>query len=303
MQEQLACACAPQPSPPLRGGEGWGERALFTPLCRGESGTIRPRSGHRHGCRCLFVRTGVRSKSPAPTHELAGHKPGKRQAGWPSLWPLSLTPGILPYALRASFAVRARSRRVRGHSRESGSRSVGGRKLLLCIHHLKQEHRAQGALLQKSNSKGIATEVAPTSEGVRRAGSSWLALVLLAPSPPLRGGEGWGERALFTPLCAKRGGLLFGHFLLLRASCPTPFGPASLFARAPGACVATQEKVARAPQGVRKLLLCTHLPEQKHRAQGALLQKSKGIAAEVAHTRARAPARRMPRRWRCWWRR
>ena len=97
----------------------------------------------------------------------------------------------------------------------------------------------------------------------------WLSLLLLAPSPPLRGGEGWGEGALFTPLCggesgttrprsgagmdagsfslgqesgrkarprltnlpgaspasAKRGGFLFGYFLL-----------------------ATQEKVARAPQ-------------------------------------------------------
>ncbi len=30
-------------------------------------------------------------------------------------------------------------------------------------------------------------------------------------------------------------------YLLLRASCPAPFGPASLFARAPSASVATQE--------------------------------------------------------------
>ena len=149
------------PSPPLRGGEGWGEGALFTPLCGGESGTTRPRSGHRHGCRCLFVRTGVRSKSPAPAHELAGHKPGKRQAGWPSLWLLSLTPGILPSALRASFAVRTRSRRVRGLPRESGSRSEGGRKLLLCIHHQKQKHRAQVRSYRKATAKASRLKSLP----------------------------------------------------------------------------------------------------------------------------------------------
>jgi hypothetical protein len=42
------------------------------PLCGGELGTTGPQ-GSRHGCRLLFARTGVRSKSPAPTHELAGH--------------------------------------------------------------------------------------------------------------------------------------------------------------------------------------------------------------------------------------
>jgi len=64
-----------------------------------------------------------------------------------------------------------------------------------------------------------------------------------------------------SPASAKRGGLLFGYFLL-----------------------ATQEKVARAPQGVRKLLLCINHQKQEHRAQGALLQKSKSIATEVAPT-------------------
>ncbi len=54
--------------------------------------------------------------------------PGKRQAEWPSLWLLSLTAGILPYALRASFAVRPRSRRGRGHARESNSGAEGARK-------------------------------------------------------------------------------------------------------------------------------------------------------------------------------
>jgi hypothetical protein len=50
---------------------GW-PAAVPGPLCGGELGTTGPQ-GSRHGCRLLFARTGVRSKSPAPTHELAGH--------------------------------------------------------------------------------------------------------------------------------------------------------------------------------------------------------------------------------------
>jgi hypothetical protein len=43
---------------------------------------------------------------------------GKRQAGWPfSLVSFLFTPGILPYALRAGFAVRTRILRVRGHAK------------------------------------------------------------------------------------------------------------------------------------------------------------------------------------------
>jgi hypothetical protein len=55
---------------------------------------------------------------------------GKRQAGWPfSLVSFLFTPGILPYALRASFAVRARSCVRVATQRESNSASAGGRKL------------------------------------------------------------------------------------------------------------------------------------------------------------------------------
>jgi hypothetical protein len=51
---------------------------------------------------------------------------GKRQAGWPfSLVIFLFTPGILPSALRASFAVRTRI------LRESNSPSEGGRKLFV----------------------------------------------------------------------------------------------------------------------------------------------------------------------------
>jgi hypothetical protein len=43
---------------------------------------------------------------------------GKRQAGWPfSLVIFLFTPGILPSALRVSFAVRTRFLRVRGHAK------------------------------------------------------------------------------------------------------------------------------------------------------------------------------------------
>ena len=273
------------PSPPLRGGEGWGEGALFTPLCGGESGTIRPRSGHRQGCRCLFARAGCPIEKPGPDSRTCRASPGKRQAGWPSLWLLSL-----------------------GHSRESSSRSAGGRKLLLRTHHQEQEHRArpkevpcgQGALLQKS--KSIATEVAPTGEGGRCAGAAGFCLCSWPPLPRFAG-ERAGERGRSSlpcaavsrgrqgreagidmdvdafssgqesgrkarprltdlpgtsPASAKRGGLLFGYFLL-----------------------ATQEKVTRAPSGVRKLLLCIHHQEQEHRAQGALLQKAAAKASRL----------------------
>ncbi len=50
----------------------WSALLFPGPLGDGEAGTIRPRSGHRQGWRCLFDRTGVRPKSPAPTHGLAG---------------------------------------------------------------------------------------------------------------------------------------------------------------------------------------------------------------------------------------
>jgi hypothetical protein len=44
---------------------------------------------------------------------------GKRQAGWPfSLVIFLFTPGILPFALWASFAVRARILHARGQAKE-----------------------------------------------------------------------------------------------------------------------------------------------------------------------------------------
>jgi hypothetical protein len=74
------------------------------------------------------------SKSPAPAHGLAAHGEGMdarveatqerlpdgRQAPSGVLFLFGyflFTPGILPSALRASFAVRTRFLRVRGHAR------------------------------------------------------------------------------------------------------------------------------------------------------------------------------------------
>jgi hypothetical protein len=60
----------------------------------------------------------VLSKSPAPAHGLAGHDARQAPSGVAFLFGYFLfTPGILPYALRASFAVRTRLLRVRGHAK------------------------------------------------------------------------------------------------------------------------------------------------------------------------------------------
>ena len=76
------------------------------PLCGGEVGSTGPQ-GNRQGCRFLFVRAGCPVEKPGRTSRTCrAWMPGKRQAGWPSLWLLSLR-----------------------HARESDSPSEGGRKL------------------------------------------------------------------------------------------------------------------------------------------------------------------------------
>jgi hypothetical protein len=57
------------------------------------------------------------SKSPAPAHGLAGHDARQAPSGAFLFGYFLFTPGILPYALRASFAVRTRFLRVRGHAK------------------------------------------------------------------------------------------------------------------------------------------------------------------------------------------
>jgi hypothetical protein len=72
-------------------------------LSRGRQAAQRESAGSR----LLFVSTGMCCRKARPRlTDLPGRMPGKRQAGWPSLWLLSL-----------------------GHARESNSPSEGGRKL------------------------------------------------------------------------------------------------------------------------------------------------------------------------------
>jgi hypothetical protein len=61
----------------------------------------------------------VRSKSPAQAHGLAGRDVRQAPSGVSfSLDYFSFAPGILPFALRASFAVRARILHARGQAKE-----------------------------------------------------------------------------------------------------------------------------------------------------------------------------------------
>ena len=79
------------------------------PLCGGELGTTGPQ-GHRQGCRCLFARTGVLSKSPAPAHGLAGQDARQAPSGVAFLFSL------------VTFSLATQ--------RESNSGATGARKLL-----------------------------------------------------------------------------------------------------------------------------------------------------------------------------
>jgi hypothetical protein len=55
------------------------------PLCGGESGSTGREAGIGREADAFSPGQEALSKSPAPTHGLAGQEPGKRQAGWPSL--------------------------------------------------------------------------------------------------------------------------------------------------------------------------------------------------------------------------
>ena len=67
-------------------------------------------------------------KARPPLTNLPGFQPGKRQAGCLFFWLLFLTAGILPSALRADFAVRARSCACVGKQRKVTRPPAGGRK-------------------------------------------------------------------------------------------------------------------------------------------------------------------------------
>jgi len=72
---------------------------------------------------------------------------GKRQAGWPfSLVIFLFTPGILPYALRASFAVHARFLRARGHAKRKRLGCRRQTKALRSACRLRRRHGGSSAM-------------------------------------------------------------------------------------------------------------------------------------------------------------
>ena len=106
----------------------------------------------------------------------------------------------------------------------------------------------------------VARQARPLEHGQRmaempeglRAGS---APVRRRPTNGLSANPGGRERTRGTWACEGR--VRGATFSLLRASCPSPFGPPSAFSRVPDARVgtfplATQEKVIRAPGGARE---------------------------------------------------
>ena len=114
-------------------GPGW-PAALPVPLCGGESGStgrvagvdgdvgsfsLGQESGRNARPRLTDLPPMAKAWMPELRQRRSGcPMGGKRQAGWPfSLAIFLFTPGILPYALRASFAVRARILRARGHAK------------------------------------------------------------------------------------------------------------------------------------------------------------------------------------------
>jgi len=328
-------SCADDKLAGIHAGHPAGFSSARPPLQRGPINGAHHRGTHSVRSGCATAKSPRREAlasgplSPASRgrglgREGALHSP-VRQAGWPSLWLLSL-----------------------GHPRESSSRSAGGRKLLLRTHHLKQEHRAQGALLQKSNSKGIATEVAPTSEGVKRAGAIGLRLCSWLPLPRFAG-ERVGERGRSSLPCAAvsrgRSGREAGidmdvdAFSLgqdARSKSPAPaHGLAGLLpgkrqagwpslwllSLTPGilpyalrASFAVRMRILRMREHAKRKWLA--LRKECESFCCAPTFQSKSIAHKVRSYKkakasrlksltqgARAPARRMPRRWRCWWRR
>jgi hypothetical protein len=79
----------------------------------------------------------------------------------------------------------------------------------------------------------------------------------------------------------KRGGLSLGYFSLLRASCPSPFGPASPFAPVPDGRVAKQREVTRPPQEDETLFFepAQRSGERRARAKSKWIPASAGMTA------------------------
>ena len=128
-EAQLCCCSAVAPAS-LRSAR-WMRAALLGPPLKRRAGEGKP-AGWFAGMRTSLasVHGWTVDKPRSPHADFPGMDVRKaRKRGGLLFGYLSLTPGILPCALRASFAVRSRSKRERGHARESNSPSVGGRKL------------------------------------------------------------------------------------------------------------------------------------------------------------------------------
>jgi len=92
----------------------WKVRARMARCCTGAPlqrrvGVDRPRSGHRHGCRCLFASTWMCCRKARPRlADFPGRKPGKRGSGvaflfgYLSLWPRKEKVTRLPKADESS---------------------------------------------------------------------------------------------------------------------------------------------------------------------------------------------------------
>ena len=139
--------------------------------------------------------------------------------------------------------------------------------------------------------RGIGRDADPFSPGQESGRKTRLALTDLPGRMPGKRQAGWPS--------------LLVTFLLLRASCPPPFGPAALFARAPGAVVATQEKSDSVAAGDRPLF---DLKTTKASRLKSLLQVSgamKAIRSKASRTepapdtiRGSAPTVRQGPGWR-----
>src|SRR6185312_3642494 len=139
-KQKLSDAIVLSPSPAYRGGLGWGalasarrERAALpgAPMTRRAGGGKS--AGWLAGMRASFSPVHGRAveKPRNPPAHPEGRMPGGRAIG--VSFPLgyfSLTPGILPSALRASFAVRRRSCGGVDKQRRSNSGAAGARNAL-----------------------------------------------------------------------------------------------------------------------------------------------------------------------------
>ena len=121
-------------------------RAVFLDhLCGGEARSTGPQ-GDRHGCRFLFVRTGVLSKSPASAHGLGGRSPTSAKWGGLSFGHFSLATYVSG---------------LYSHAEKSDSPSEGGRKFCFKKHNQERKSKATprpSPLTKKTWGEGLTVD-------------------------------------------------------------------------------------------------------------------------------------------------